>query len=261
MAHQSLSILKVFYRPEKKLLLEVHSSNIWWQDHDFIFFKKLNEKEAKYLRIQRRWRFNFKYGFFSTYYYQLASNKVPHIGIKINLPTPWRFWLWGKFGVWKNIPETVMEWLDLDMPMELLPLSLGESRLHGALGTCEFKRIEALEKNLTFIESRNDGLVKLFKDKTYNRFFQLVAKPESKTLLEVTLPQWTYEYGERKEGLVQELSDEEFYENLEEDPRHKKCAENDCDKLSVRFSSYCRDHHFLFVKGRLYQPNSGEVLK
>ena len=44
--------------------------------------------------------------------------------------------------------------------------------------------------------------------------------------------------------------DREFYDQLVEDPSSKQCKKQDCERIIVRFSVFCKVHHFEMIKGK-----------
>ena len=158
--------------------------------------------------------------------------------------------IWRRLRIPANHPHYFFQFFTVEGE-HTLPLGPHEHELKGESAQ---QRIDYLQRfSLIFIEKRADSESKLFKDSVDGRFWQLSGGVGQAKLTQVNLSQWQYEYVERRDNPHHADADQEFYLSLEEDSLQKPCSEKDCPHHRVRFSEFCRDHHFALVRGHTYR--------
>ena len=243
---------------------------------DILYFKGYYFVRPKLLLLAKQdWIFRPRFKFFLGLIVPVLSvlkngARLNHLLWKVLLPNPLFVFQWGRIAIPSQHKELLFESYDPNIDPIKADIFKSEEELIGAVekingvlteNTMQHRIRYLISNRLIFLEEKEDGKNKLFRDPNDDRLWQLSPAGDnwfgggSLKLTHVNRSKWDYDFIRKQSNRGNfENRDKEFFENLEIDEIKEACEVEGCNEFKVRFSSLCCNHHFESITGRKYQP-------
>lgn len=254
----SLAHIRLKVPPKELSRLSLGKKLIHFNHHWFIQKEALSGIDLVSLK---KFAFSFFFGFHQIF--QLQTNdgqKLSTLIKKVIIPNPLFLFTWKRFFFPDQDSDLFVYFPPHQGEETQRPLAFFEYELR-ALNLINTQRAQFLIQNsLTFIEERNNGKSRLYKDKSDGRLWQALIKEDSTwELFSVNTNQWSFQFIEMRE-YKKRIKDNpkehdietmrEYFETLQDDNSSVECEMSDCHRVRAKFSSLCKEHHFEAIMGR-----------
>lgn len=251
-------VARIILKSPLKIIYEgpISREFIEFNNHYLFALKKIQEIKV----ISGKLNFSFFFGINRTTDFILGKDRIKDVARIVIVPNPLLFFTWGKVIIPKTSQKFIVEFFDLSK-YKFKSLSYSDSHIISSAQPENNERIKFLITSMKLVEKKEStlGQIELYRSQD-NRLWQMWFDQNSNCHLEnITQQQWSFDFIEARESKINSINsdntnltsfDHEYFEMLEEDPRKRKCQEDNCSEICAKGSSLCKKHHFKIITGK-----------